>query len=53
MLNGVGGEEILFCRLPSTIYNIIFLRNLGTFLVFGFPALWLRSYFTQAGKAEG
>lgn len=37
VLNGVGGEEILFCRLPSTIYNIMFLRSLGTFLLFGFP----------------
>lgn len=37
MLNGVGGEEILFCCLPSTIYNIMFLRNLGTFLLFDFP----------------
>lgn len=37
VLNGVGGEEILFCRLPSTIYNIMFLRSLGTFLFFDFP----------------
>jgi len=37
VLNGVGGEEILFCHVPSTIYSIMFLRNSGTFLLFGFP----------------